>query len=94
MRRFEYDAVLHEDPDDGGAYVIFPRDLRREFGKGRLKVHAEFDGIPYDGSIVNMGVKNTDGSVCYILGVRKAIRRQLGKTDGDTIHVTIETRED
>jgi len=89
-----YDAILHETPDDGGAYVVFPWDIRKEFGKGRMKVHAGFDGIPYDGSIVNMGLKNEDGSICYVIGVLKAIRRQLGKRDGDTIRVTIETRED
>ena len=94
MKHFEYDAVLHEDPDSGGAYVAFPRDLREEFGKGRVKVHASFDGIPYEGSIVNMGVKNSDGSVCYVIGVRKAIRQVLGKGDGDTLHVVIEIRED
>ena len=94
MKHFEYDAVLHEDPDSGGAYVAFPRDIRKEFGKGRVKVHASFDGIPYEGSIVNMGVKNADGSVCYVIGVRKAIRQALGKGEGDTLHVVIEIRED
>ena len=62
MKQYEYDAVIHENSDDGGAYVVFPWDIRREFGKGRVRVHAEFDGIPYDGSIVNMGVRNEDGS--------------------------------
>ena len=90
MERYEYDAILHELPDNGGAYVAFPWDIRQEFGKGRVKVHARFDGIPYDGSIVNMGVRNPDGSVCYIIGVLKAIRAKLGKKDGDTIHVVIE----
>ena len=90
MKQYEYDAVLHEDPDSGGAYVAFPWDLRQEFGKGRLKVHTLFDGIPYDGSIVNMGVKNPDGSVCYIIGVLKSIRTKLNKKDGDLIHVIIE----
>ena len=94
MKHFEYDAVLHEDPDSGGAYVAFPWDLREEFGKGRVKVHASFDGIPYEGSIVNMGVKNPDGSVCYVIGVLKVIRQVLGKGDGDTLHVVIEIRED
>ena len=89
--KYEYDAPLHELPDSGGAYVAFPWDIRQEFGKGRVKVHAEFDGVPYDGSIVNMGVKNPDGTVCYIIGVLKAIRKQLNKSDGDTIHVIIET---
>lgn len=87
--KYEYDAILHEDPDSGGAYVIFPWDLKKEFGKGRVKVHAEFDGIAYNGSIVNMGVKNPDGSICYIIGVLKRIRRALNKMDGDKIHVVI-----
>ena len=91
--KFEYDAVLQLEPDSGGAWVAFPRDLRQAFGKGRLKVHASFDGIPYDGSIVNMGVKNPDGSVCYVIGVRKAIREALGKGEGDMLHVVIEPAE-
>lgn len=89
MKEYEYDAVIHVDPESGGAYVAFPWDLRAEFGKGRLKVHAEFDGIPYNGSIVNMGVRNEDGSVCYVIGVLKAIRARLGKGDGDPVHVRI-----
>ena len=89
MKKYEFDAVIHVDPESGGAYVAFPWDLRAEFGKGRLKVHAEFDGIPYDGSVVNMGVKNADGSVCYVIGVLKAIRDRLGKGNGDSVHVVI-----
>ena len=91
--RYEYDAVLHTLPGSGGAYVAFPWDIRAVFGRGRVKVRAEFDGVPYDGSIVNMGLKNPDGSVCYIIGVLKAIRAALGKGDGDTIHVVIAERE-
>ena len=91
---FEYDAVLREQADSGGAYVPFPWDIRQLFGKGRVKVHASFDGIPYDGSIVNMGVRNADGTVCYVIGVRKAIREKLGKGEGDTLHVVIEPAED
>ena len=91
-KTYEYDAVICELPEKGGAYVVFPWNIREEFGKGRVKVHATFDGIPYDGSIVNMGVKNEDGSVCYILGMLKAIRAQLGKGDGDTVHMVIVER--
>ncbi len=93
MKHYEYDAVLHEDKESGGAWVAFPYDLRREFGKGRVKVHAEFDGIPYDGSIVNMGVNNPDGSICYVIGVLKAIRKKLNKQEGSTIHVRIGERQ-
>ena len=91
-KTYEYDAVIRELPEKGGAYVVFPWNIREELGKGRVKVHATFDGIPYDGSIVNMGVKNKDGSVCYILGMLKAIRAQLGKGDGDTVHMVIVER--
>jgi len=86
LKKFEYDAVLHEEPD-GGAYVVFPWNIREVFGKGRVKVRAEFDGIPYDGSIVNMGVKDENGEICYIIGVLKSIRQRLNKKDGDSIHV-------
>jgi len=88
--KYEFDAVLHEDPDSGGAYVIFPYDIRKEFGKGRIKVHAWFDDIPYDGSIVNMGVKDENGEICYIIGVLKSIRKKANKKDGDILHVIIE----
>jgi uncharacterized protein YdhG (YjbR/CyaY superfamily) len=93
LKTYECDALLHEDPESGGAYVIFPWDIRKEFGHGRVKVHAEFDGIPYDGSVVNMGVRNADGSVCYIIGVLKRIRNELHKNSGDTIHVVIRQRD-
>ena len=88
-REYAFDAVLREIPENGGAYVAFPWDIRKEFGRGRVKVHALFDGVPYDGSIVNMGVKDENGEICYVIGVLKSIRRQLGKGDGDALHVVI-----
>ena len=92
-KMYEYEAkILSSSVGKGGAYVPFPYDLRAVFGKGRLKVHATFDGEPYDGSIVNMGVKNPDGSVCYIIGILKDIRAKIGKQPGDTVAVTIRER--
>ncbi|MCI9340728.1 MAG: DUF1905 domain-containing protein [Dorea sp.] len=86
---YKFNAVIHTIPEKGGAYIEFPYDIREEFGKGRVKVHVTFDGIPYDGSIVNMGVKNPDGSICYIIGMLKAIRERLGKSNGDSVEVTV-----
>lgn len=40
-----------------------------------------------------MGVKNEDGSVCYIIGVCKDIRAKIGKQSEDTVAVTIRERE-
>lgn len=86
---YQFDALIEPIPDKGGAFVRFPYDIRQEFGKGRVKVHVTFDGIPYDGSIVNMGVKNEDGSICYIIGMLKEIRNRLNKQPGDTVKVTV-----
>jgi hypothetical protein len=91
---YEFEAVIQASAvGKGGTYVAFPYDLRIEFGKGRVKVHATFDGEPYDGSIVNMGVKNADGTVCYIIGLRKDIRCKIGKQAGDTVRITITERQ-
>lgn len=84
MKQYEFDAVLLKVPDIDGAYVEFPYDVQVESGKGRVKVHATFDGVPYDGSLVRMG---TPG---HIIGVRKDIRSKIGKQPGDVVRVTIE----
>lgn len=93
QRIYEFAAVIEPVPDRHGAFVRFPWDIRQEFGKGRVKVRAAFDGVPYEGSLVNMGVKNPDGSVCYIIGVRKDIQAKIGKGPGDTVSVAIRALE-
>lgn len=80
---FEFEAIIRKVPDLDGAYIEFPYDVRAEFGKGRVKVHATFDGEPYEGSLVRMKTP------CHIIGIRKDIRAKIGKQPGDTIKVTI-----
>lgn len=84
---YEFDAEILKVPDIDGAYIEFPYDVKQEFGKGRVKVHAEFDGEPYDGSLVRM---KTPG---HIIGIRKDIRKKINKQPGDRIHVKIRERE-
>ena len=91
---YTFEAVIQKSPEQDAAYVAVPVDIRAEFGKGRLKVHATFDGEPYDGSIVNMGVKNPDGSICYVIGVRKDIRAKIGKQPGEAVQVAFLPRQD
>ena len=91
-KTYKFDAIVQKVPDINGAYIVFPYDVREEFGKGRVPVHATFDGEPYDGSIVNMGVKNPDGSICYIIGLRQDIRAKIGKQPGDTVELTVQER--
>jgi hypothetical protein len=83
---YEFDAVVMKVPDIDGAYVEFPYDVKAEFGKGRVKVDAEFDGVPYQGSLVRMKTVN------HIIGIRKDIRDKIGKHPGDTVHVKIKER--
>ena len=87
-RILEFEAVILQNEDMDAAYVEVPFDIKALFGKGRLLVHATFDGVPYDGQIVKMGTP------CHIIGIRKDIRKQLGKSFGDTVHVTFCERED
>ena len=91
-KEYRFDAVIQKNPDMDAAYIIFPYDILEEFGKGRVKVLAAFDDVPYDGSIVNMGVKDADGNICYVIGVTKQIRKAIGKAYGDTVAVTITER--
>ena len=45
---YEYDAeIKSSEIGKGGVYVTFPYDIREEFGKGRVFVHATFDGEPF-----------------------------------------------
>ena len=55
-----FDAVIRKVPDQDGSYGEVPFDLKKEFGKGRMKVYATFDGVPYEGSIVNMGLTHAE----------------------------------
>ena len=86
MRQYTFDAVIHAVGDMDAAYVEFPHDAKAAFGKGRVKVHVTFDGEPYDGLLCRMGTPR------YIIGVRKDIRKKIGKQPGDTVHVTLRER--
>ena len=84
---YQFTAVIRKVPDIDGAYIEIPFDVKSEFGKGRVKVHAEFDGEGYDGSLVRMGTP------CHIIGIRKDIRKKLQKQPGDSISVKLWERE-
>ena len=84
---YEFDAIIIQNEDMDAAYVEVPFDIKALFGKGRLAVHATFDSVPYDGQIVKMGTP------CFIIGVRKDIRKKIGKSFGDRVHVTFRERQ-
>ena len=89
--KHQFTARIERSGDMDAAYVVVPVDIRAVYGVGRLKVEATFDGVPYSGSVVNMGVRDADGNICYVIGVTKAIRQRIGKSFGDTVEMTLRT---
>jgi hypothetical protein len=87
LKTYAFEAIIQKVPDIDGAYVDIPFDVKAEFGKGRVSVHATFDGEPYDGQVVKMGTP------CHIIGLRKDIRAKNGKQPGDSVKVTLKERE-
>ena len=82
-----FNATILQNENMDAAYVEVPYDIKKLFGKSRLLVNAAFDGIAYRGQVVKMGTP------CYIIGVTKQIRRQIGKSFGDTVEVVFQERE-
>lgn len=76
-----------QNPDMDAAYIEIPFDVKAAFGKGRVLVHATFDGERYDGQLVRIQ------TTCHIIGIRKDIRAKIGKGPGDTVHVTLRERK-
>ena len=85
-KTYQFSAIIKGAPDMDAAYIEIPFDVKAEFGRGRVAVHATFDGEPYDGSVVWMGTP------CHIIGIRKDIRAKINKQPGDTVQVTIQER--
>ena len=86
-KEYAFYAVIRKVDGIDGAYVEFPYDVKKEFGKGRVKVSATFDGVPYEGSLVRMKTP------FHILGIRKDIRQKIGKQAGDTVAVILWERQ-
>ena len=83
MKKYQFTATI-EQANQGGAYVLFPYDVEKEFGtKGRVPVKATFNGVPYAGSLIKYGNPR------HMLGVLKSIRIQIGADVGDTIQVEV-----
>jgi hypothetical protein len=83
MKKYKFKAKI-EEAGGGGAYILFPYDMDKEFGTpGRVPVRATFDGVAYTGSLVKHGQPR------HMLGVLKGIREEIGKKPGDTVDVVL-----
>jgi hypothetical protein len=81
----EFDAVIQSPPDaPRAAFIRVPFDVKAAFGtRARVAVKGAFDGREYRGTSQPM----TGG---HVIGLSAGMRKALGKTTGDTIHVTME----
>jgi Domain of unknown function (DUF1905)/Bacteriocin-protection, YdeI or OmpD-Associated len=81
----QFKAVIKENGKMNAAFVEFPFSTEELFGKkGQVKIKAVFDGkVEYRGSLAKMK------SDCHILGLTQEIRKQLGKTFGDEVFVSL-----
>jgi hypothetical protein len=83
VKKYKFKARI-EAATGGGAYVLFPYDVEKEFGvKGRVPIKAAFDSVPYAGSLIKYG------DPLHRLPLLKAIREQMGKGPGDTVEVEL-----
>jgi Domain of unknown function (DUF1905)/Bacteriocin-protection, YdeI or OmpD-Associated len=88
MKTYHFKARIEAAGDTGGAYVLFPYDVEKEFGtRGRVPVKATFDGVSYAGSMVRYG------NPLHMLPILKGIREKLGKVPGDTVAVELHRDE-
>ncbi len=85
---YNFEAIIKKISDKDATFIEIPFDVEKEFGARRVKVKTKFDGIDYRGSIVNMGQD------CFIIGITKAVRKQIGKDVGDTVFIELEKDEE
>lgn len=85
---YKFETIIKKISDKDATFIEIPFNVEKEFGARRVKVKTKFDGIEYRGSIVNMGHD------CFIIGITKAVRKQIGKDVGDTVFVDVEKDEE
>lgn len=84
MRIFTFEAQILRHPSLNAAFVEFPYNVEKEFGKkGQVKVIATFDNVEYRGSLVKMEYN------CHWIGITQEIRKKIKKEPGDFITVSI-----
>src|SRR5919197_869991 len=83
MKKYKFTADIYTG-DGGGAYILFPYDVEKEFGtKGKVPVKVVFDGVPYRTSLFKYGLPQ------HMIGTPKAIRDKIGKGPGDKVSVEL-----
>lgn len=81
----EFQAEILKQVGIDACYVNFPFDVYEIFKmKGQVKIKAYVEGELYRGSLANMG------GGCHVLGITQAIRKKIGKKEGDIVQVSLQ----
>ncbi|WP_312398263.1 YdeI/OmpD-associated family protein [Chryseobacterium sp.] len=80
-----FKAIIQQNGEINAAFVEFPFSTEELFGKkGQVRIKALFDNtVEYRGSLAKMK------SECHLLGLTQDVRKQLGKTFGDEVSVSL-----
>ena len=82
MKEYRFTAVLESTGENnGGVFVRFPHDVKKEFGKGRVPIKCTIDGEPYRGTMVKYGAP------FHMILVLKSIREKIKKQPGDKVQI-------